>query len=500
MLLNRKNISLLGNGLLILCALILLSQLWGIAYTTGDDKYLAIARYKEGGIFAVAVNAALTQGRFHNLLTYPLVQFPNLFEPFLALSVIRIVSNALPFLAFYFMAQQLFNARVAKTASFIGLGILAVTGSFNPFHSLPLWFNTNAFLLMLSITLYHRRIQREQSLTLPSVLYFSSLLFYESFLLYLPVFAVIYWHAHELSPSSIGIRDRVLRALKTNRALLIAVLTYLVLYATFRANFFKPEISGSGLTFSLAPISEIIKTIVTLSLGGVALKIKLPSIDEWPTLGIAFSLILALGVSLALFFDRNKETPSFLRVPLGWLVLVYCVCAPNILYAFTERYREWASGDPCYIGSYYSTYAVALGLALIVTKEFPSPKIIRTNWEMYALILGAFVLASTLNFGTTQSYFAQKREDALHWSAMQSAISALKKSKLTRLCSETFVTHPSEAQYWSYYLQGALEREMQVRLLPNIAQHCDGYIEYKVSDNLGLIKISAGADVIFSTF
>lgn len=500
MIVGEKNISILGNFLLALCAVILLSELWGISYTTGDDLYLAIARHKEGGVFAVALNAAMTQGRFYQLLIYPLVQLPNLFEPFLALNIVRSVSNALPFLAFYFMAQQLFSHRVAKTASFIGIGLFAVTGSFNPFHTLPLWFNTNAFLLMLSIAFYHRRMMRNQSLILPSALYFSSLLFYESFLLYLPVFAAIYWHACGRNNLSSSIKNQIIAALKANRPMLVAVATYLVLYGAFRANFFKPEVVGSGLTLSLAPTSEIIRTIIKFSLGGISMKIKLPTLDEILGLGGAFSVILALGLSSVLFFTRQKESPAFLRVPLGWLVLVYCACAPNILYAFTERYRDWVIHDSCYIGSYYSAYAIALGLALIVTGEFSSPGRIRANWGAYVSMLAAFALASMLNFNTTQSYFNEKRQDALHWSAMQQAIPALKQSNIMRLCSETFVTHTNEAQYWSYYLKGMMARGMQVRLLPNIAQHCDAYIEYKVSDDLGLIRISAGTDVIFSNF
>lgn len=495
-----KTISIVGNFLLVLCALILLSELWGISYTTGDDLYFAVARYKEGGVFAVALHSAMTQGRFYQLFALPLLQLPNLFEPFLALNIVRVVSNALPFLAFYIMAQQLFGSRVAKTAGFIGLGIFAVTGSFNPFHAYPLWFNTSAFLLMSSIALYHRRILHAHSLVLPSALYFSSLLFYESLLLYFPLFAFIYWHTCWRSSPSVEIKSQVIRALKVNLPMFVVVVTYLVVYGIFRANFFNPDAVGKGLMLSLAPASEIIKTIVRFSLGGIALKIKLHSIDEMLSLGGVFSLILALGLSLVLFFTRNQERASFLRAPLGWVMVTYCAIAPNILYAFTEKYRDWAAGDSCYVGSYYSAYAIALGIALIVNKEFSSGRVIRANWGIYASILGAFVLASTLNFNMTQSYFSQKRQDALHWPAMQSAIPALKQRKITRLCSETFVTHPSEAQYWSYYLKGLMGREMQVRLLPNIVQHCDGYIEYKMIDNLGLIRISSGKDVIFSTF
>lgn len=500
MFVSKKNISLIGNLLLVLCALILLSQLWGISYTTGDDKSIAVARYEEGGVLAVAIHGATAQGRFYQLFTYSLVQLPNLFEPFLALNITRIISNLLPFLAFYFMTRQLFGDRVAKIASFVGLGIFETTGSFNPFHALPLWFNTNAFLLMLSIGLYHRRLQQERSLILPSALFFSSLLFYESFLLYLPVFGAIYWQvccSQHLQPD---IKNQIIRALRVNQSMLAVVIAYLVLYVAFRANFFKPEIVGGGLMFSLASVSEIVKTIYKFSLGSIAMKIRLPTMDEILSLAGLFSLILTLGLSLALVTTRKRVSSSFVRMPLGWLVLLYAAIAPNILYAFTERYREWALGDSCYIGSYYSVFAIALSIALVVTKEFPSFGSIRRNYGVYISIMVALFIASSLNFINTKNYFDYKRLDALHWPAMQAAIPALKQSNITRLCSETFVTHPSDAHYWTYYLKGTLNRDMQVRLLPNFPQHCDGFIEYDVKNNLGLIKISTNKDVIYSNF
>lgn len=495
----RQNKTTINNVLLVLCTAILLSQLWGIAYTTGDDLAIAVARHREGGVFAVAINAATTQGRFYQLLTYPLVQLPSLFEPFLALNITRIISNALPFIAFYVMARQLFGIRVATTASFIGLGMFAAIGSFNPFHALPLWFNINAFLLMLSITLYHRRILCGDSLIVPSILYFASLLFYESFLLYLPVFAAIYWHAccSEMRMFD-DFKNQMVRAIKNNVSMIVAVVAYLLIYAIFRAFYFKPELVGGGLTFSLAPAPEIINTIIKFSLSGFSWKIKLPSVDNLISLASLFSLMLGIGLTLVLNSTRSKEQSSYLRVPYGWLILIYCVCAPNILYAFTERYRDWVTADPYYIGSYYSAYAIALGLALIVTKELPDSKGLRLNWELYVGILIAFVLVSTHNFVNAQTYYDGKRQDALHWPAMQAAIPSLKRNNITHLCSETFVTHPSHAVYWSAYLKGEMGKDVFVRQLPNLPQHCEAYINYTVSNNQGLIEIVSGQEIIYS--
>ena len=497
---NSKYFPVLGNIFLALCALILLAELWGISFTTGDDKYLAVARFKEGGVFTVAMNAAIGQSRFFDLLTYPLVQIPYLFKPFFAISVFRIISNALPFLAFYFMARQLFGSRVAKIASFIGLGIFETTGSFNPFHSLPLWFNTNAFLLMLSIAFYHRRLLQGKSLILPSVLYFSSLLFYESFLLYFPVFFGIYWHVYCKNIKEFDVTSSVVSAIKINRALLTAVIAYLLIYVAFRAYFFNTAQGGGGYSLSLAPLTEIISTIYKFSLGSISLKIRLPAIGEILSMAGIFSLLLVLGLSMVFLSSRNKTSAAVANAPLVWIVLIYSVVAPNILYGLTARYRDWAIGDSCYIGSYYSVFAIALIVGLFITREIPSAKTIRDNWGIYVLSMAALFCAATLNFSNTRAYFDKKREDALRWPAMLAAIPALNQSNLTRLCSETFLTHPSDAHYWTYYLQGTLGREMQVRLLPNYPQHCDGFIEYKVENDKRLIKISSDKDVIYSTF
>src|SRR5262245_40130806 len=127
--------------LLAIAAAAMVARLWSNGFTSGDEGFTAVARWRSGGVWQAAVDMAKGHGRFFHLVVYPLAQIPYLFDSLAVVNVFRIATSGLVLVFYFGFVRALFGTRLALLTLFLFLGLFdTVGGSYNPFHGLPLWF------------------------------------------------------------------------------------------------------------------------------------------------------------------------------------------------------------------------------------------------------------------------------------------------------------------------------------------------------------------------
>ncbi|HLD98920.1 MAG TPA: hypothetical protein VJB59_01605 [Bdellovibrionota bacterium] len=115
-------------GLLILAAAIILPNLWGIAFSSGDDPFIAVDRFRKGGVWPASVGQATGQGRFYYVLPWTLSQLPYLWDSFAVVNSIKIVSKFLMFSAYFLFIREFYDERMALLTGFIGVALFDTIG------------------------------------------------------------------------------------------------------------------------------------------------------------------------------------------------------------------------------------------------------------------------------------------------------------------------------------------------------------------------------------
>lgn len=484
--------------LLLLAAMLLLGQHWGMMFSNGDDPWVARASWD------AILKTASEQGRFWLVPVNFLSGLPYKTGGWIAVSVMKMLVNGFALLAFSLFLAQLVNRQFALLTALVWLALLEVShGHYSAFHGYPLMFNLQMGTLFLSLVWYLRQLDRgHQGLAFmgPAALFAFSLLAYEPMLFFLGAYyGVALYRTSLQTPGWLTQHGWLKRSqtlirwsgqwLRTNWVLLLVVVAYIVTYFVYRS--FQPTF-GRGIDFAGEP-AEIVKTIFRFSVHGFHVELApLPyfKADALSPAQLLMSLGFGLCIAVAgwLTIPLAGETPreAALLHPVSLLIIAFFVVSPNILHGFLEMYRQWAAASPYYVGNYLSSFALAILVALAIGALIGGRK---STDERVLFVLVIYVLAGSAADNLRQwSQLAQaNRQDALLW---KRAIDDLQKrvvkqsAKVTQVCAKNSPQRVSgDDAFWSYHLSQVIGSPIEYRSKRLNSAPCDVTVDFNFYRN-----------------
>ncbi|MFL9879125.1 hypothetical protein PQR63_12065 [Herbaspirillum rhizosphaerae] len=488
--------------LLVIGWALVLFRMWGGGFTGGDEGFTASAAYHYNGVFGAAKVLAESQGRFYQLFIFPLAQIPYLFDSLAWTNSLRILSSASAVIAFYYFTQVLFGRILALLSGFILLALQDTVGSgYNPFHALPLWFNLGITLFFFSLYLFTQAVSRGKPTTLAYTIFFTSLLTYEAMLLYALAFVLLWLH---LSPPKKVAGDTWRMYLnefrKNNIGLFVSTGSYLLLYAIYRMIYGSSYAGAQGLSWSNT--HDVLYTVYAFSVNGIYIR----GLRDWfwdlslPASHI--SVIVAVGMAFCIFLQAfsPKKTSGIISFKCI-LSIVLFIFIPNILFGLTERYRGWATKGPYYIGSYFSSFAIclALAVAIVFLLTYTSKKLFITFFSngIAVLLASSIAFGAYLNHYQSVSFFDKSRNDARRSSSMAALGDALHSRNIgpfSTLCITSLMADADPYDYWSFFISKRAKYPVKV-MLGKTNKKCEAYIE---PDGTDYKLLSPAGKVIWS--
>ncbi|MDO8684063.1 MAG: hypothetical protein Q7N50_11345 [Armatimonadota bacterium] len=399
---------------------------------------------------------AVSQGRFYQLVTYPLTQLSYATDSFVPYYVLRIASIVAAFVSFFLVVRSLGSMLIALLAATLLIGLMETGYAFNPFHALPLWFSFGLALNLFAIYCFKRHFTTgKQSWVYASAACFTgSALTYEPFVLYGASYVLIM--LTERPKGSIPWVQDVRWWFSKLWPVMIMTGLYAVAYVAFRM-VYPSQYPGTKL--SLGTISSTVGTIFRLSLCGL----------NWTGLGSLFmprelmrvswiSAIVAIGVGTTcarMVFLLASDDKEWKKVRCLACVSLLYLLLPNVLLSLTERYRDYHAFPLYYLTTFYSGFAATIIVAAfaIVVVRFSS------NWRLRACsstVVGAILCALTYgNFAESERIYANHRLERQKWAFVDTALAMCGAEKNIVLyfpqLSNSAVHDPYE--YWEGYVQ-----------------------------------------------
>ena len=463
---SRK--SLYTAALILLAAMMVVSYLWGTAFTCDDDLWTSTAWQRWGGgysglhaILHASWVQAVDQGRFYQLFAYTITQLSYMSGSIEVASGIRIGCVLLVLLGFILMLASLFrDLRIALYFAVLPIGLLETKYAYNPFHAYPLWFNLGIAFLFLAIAAFNEG-QLRQSRVLSSIaiaFYCGSLLLYESFVLYVLLFYVIAC-LHSFSAAE-RLPRLLWNALASVSGFLVSILCYLTFYYLF-ATVHPPTYAGRVL--SLGAPSAMLNTIFQFSISGLNFAPLFHPVLVW-----SIRAFCVAAVVFVVSFSTLRHHAFRLRQSHILIVLSCGVAAmvlPNVLYGFSERYRDWATNiGHFYLGSFYAAFGEALVLGTILITIMRWADRFRGRTFAAGALAAVLSFASYANMDETARFFRIHQNNRKAWKVVDAILSGDAGGLVgpTAVVFAPTLVHLPQLEtggvydYWSYYFSNKL--------------------------------------------
>lgn len=367
---------------------------------------------KSGRLAEVMIGASAAQGRFYHavpchLWPYRLyhVDSPAVFSTVRALLFFAEIG-----LAGWLCGRIAHSATVGWLAVLFGLGALHLPTTFFAVLSYPtMAIGFSSLLASLHFHLNHLRRGSAASAVCSAVLFLHACFYLEIFVLYLPLFLALSWHAGHRSPR---------RLLRSALGAVVTAIAYLAVYRLFTQ--LHPSSYGGTrvavnvptalnalfrLTASVIPGFELLVHRTFPSGGGSLFKTMAEIREAFADAPFSHYLLALLqGTALAGLMKHAIAVAGRTRLTL--MVAGACVLLPNLPVCLTERYQVWAyHREFPYIYSFYGYCALAGLLAFVVNgiaaktrAAIPSTRVAAA--AVFAAGLGALVSAKASNAHT----------------------------------------------------------------------------------------------------
>jgi hypothetical protein len=478
----------------LLAFFLILSRLWGGGITGGDDPFTASAAFKFNGTFGASVIMAESQSRFYQLIYYPLAQIPYLFNDLRWTNLFRIFSAALPIIMFFLFLKELVNTRLAFLTLIIYLGLYDTVGrgagfgsGYNPFHALPLWFNLGMTFIFTSFWMYSKKVNNGTFKVgiVESLFLLIGILSYEATLFYTLIFPLIFYFKVLYKRKKMFFFDFLLLFKKYFYNIFIVGILYLGTYLTYRL--IHPPVYIGTQELRFPGIKTFLMTIYGYSFSSIRpnLNIKFSGLEP---LVVSFLLLIAFTTLVFLYISRitNKiKTTNYNVSAFGnnYFVLIsvlFFVFSPNILFALTPRYFLLNSNQVFYLGSYYSSFALALLISVLIIsflkKTIGFKRIIK--FTLIFPILLIFFILSINNQTYSFEFFHKSKVDSIKWKLANDLTIFLKENYLNpkSICTNTLINHFDDYDYWSYYFSNKMNYKLKV--IYSDKNICDANLKY----------------------
>ncbi len=460
---NTKRVWIASSLLSLLALLLILIQHWGMTLSNADDPWIAQLGYASG-VVQGSIDAAKLQGRFGFIPVLTIAQWPYLLDSWELVNSIRIIVNGFVFLSFVLFCSKLTNKYTGVLMGLVWLALIDISSSnYSPIHGFLLFFNLQFCFLFMSLYLFLDRLEKNapgQVIVTPYLLFAFALLAYEPMIFYAGIFPALYVYKRAQGQDSEHKTSLLIHAKKfliQNYALVVVVAVYLLFYLGFK-KIYATGAQGLDLDGSW---SAILKTIVDFSVHGFHVQLKPftgTAFEQYPPTNLLLAVIFAGAILLAMLLiipriEGNLIAPNLYKKK-SLAVLVFFILSPNILYGFVEGYRKWANYDPHYVGNYFSSFPLAMAIALIVLYLVGGNKS-KHEKALFFLVLYVFFSSACDNYLRWGQLAKNNRNESVLW---QNAIQNLSQHTFdahlqTLICATNAPQHVSgDDKYWSQYL------------------------------------------------
>ena len=374
--------------LLFLIVGISLIPFFKVGFTTGDELEYYI-RMQKGGLWGDAYIYAQGAGRFYFLITKPLYHLPYLFDNFYFTKIIQYTFLLISFVLFVKVIEKIFRSQNFAILVFLLLiAFLTVTPHyFIPIISYPFFFtfSFSIFLISILLLLKYNEIKQYRYLLFSAILFFISLLFYETYLIFgffIGCFIII--------KNFVEDRTNMFQKPSFYKEILPfvgAATIYIIVYFGYRYSIQSDDgfYSGSSFAkdFSIANFFKILwnynkaafPTFVYHASQDIISQNSLLKTghqnDFWYILRNSPAIIIVNAILQCIVFfflcKEMKPNISWKKIGFGIVIAALISCSAHILLACSEKYNTtgWHTHNG-YVTTFYSYFCVTLIIALTV--------------------------------------------------------------------------------------------------------------------------------------
>ena len=401
---------------------ITLAPFFKVGITSADDlgNY---TRYLDGTVFSSSWIFARDAGRFYFIITIPIYSLPYVGDSFIFTKIIQNLFLLLSYAMAAILIKKFFNSREIALLFFLVL-LMATPISANyhiPFIAYPFYFTFSFALLISAVLLFikYTETNKYKFLIFSAIIFFISLLFYETYLLFLLFFCI--WLFVRNIKLSGGFKN-FFKSKTTYKEIVpfaSAGLLYVILYFGFRMLLKNEGEIYSGSSFAqnfswknfLTVLYELTHTVFPLhifKLNHIYINQLELSYNSSATSFISIlkntdlSTIVNIAVQLAIFiylFLRLKNISGYKKLGLGILFSLLFAFLSHSVLAMAEKYNTVdAATIKGYVTSYYSYFGIWLAIllfAIIIYKLVKKNKYLK--YTTIVLFSAAFAYVSIVN-------------------------------------------------------------------------------------------------------
>ncbi|HPX76191.1 MAG TPA: hypothetical protein PLW77_06380 [Bacteroidales bacterium] len=402
---------------------ITLAPFFKVGITTADDleNYM---HYLYGTVFSDSWKHAIQSGRFYFIITKPLQLLPYLGDNFIFTKTIQHLALLLSYIMAAILIKKVFKSREIALLLFLVL-LMATPVSTNyhtAFIAYPFYFTFSFALFISAVLLFikYTETNKYKFLIFSAIIFFISLLFYETYLLFLLFFCI--WLFVRNIKQAGGFKNffKSRTSYKELVPFVSSGLLYVILYFSFRIIFKSENNIYIGSSFAqnfswsnfMSVLYKLTKTVFPLQIFNLDQdyinQLEL-SYNSSATSFVSIlkntdlSTIVNIAVQLAIFiylFIRLKNISGYKKLGLGILFsLLFAFSAHSVL-AVAEKYNNAtiATTIKGYVTSYYSYFGIWLAILLFVIIIY---KLVKKNkylkYTAIVLFSVAFAYISIVN-------------------------------------------------------------------------------------------------------
>ena len=398
--------------LFLLTIILSLTPFFKIGFTTADE-YEFYIRAQEGGLLTDAYWYARGAGRFYFLITKPLYHIPYLIDNFYFTKFIQYGTLLLSFVLFTIIIQKIFKQKELSILILLLLfSFLSVSQPFYfmPIISYPFFFTFSFSILLLSILflLKYLETNKYKYLILSSFIFFLSLLFYETYLIFL-FFVCIFILFQNVSKQGKQVFTKKLFYKEIIPFIAIGII-YVTTYFLYRQSLHENEIYNGTSFVADFNIRNFFKILWNYNLSAlptftyhdsqniIAANSLLETGHQYNfgyllTHSKITSLVNAFLQGLLFFFlcHKMENRISWKKIVFTFFILILLTFSVHLLIAVSEKYNssEWWSSHKGYVTTFYSYFFITSIICVIIYAGIKS-------CYKYKWLKNSFIIVATL--------------------------------------------------------------------------------------------------------
>jgi hypothetical protein len=472
-------------------------QIRFIPYGSPDDNGLAALSYIHGSLWDGAINQAKSQGRFYQIPYAFMTQLPYLILDHQFLWVVIAIQVIMFNIGLYLAFLSIVPTKVYALFSLVIFNSLFdFRWGYNSINAFPLWFCFSLTCFLFSIRLIY--LSNTYTSQKPRVFFrifgislcFIAALGYES-LLYFPALLILldfnFWENLPLGRKS---PNQFFEYIRYRKATWISVTAFFMFYSTAYFVFRNQNPSDySGVKLNFSDPLQTVSTIFKMSLSGFNSpyylnEVDLSSLVLWNLLTIIISAFI-FAIFCFQIVARN-DFQMFSKASL--LIGCSLVFVPNILYGFTQRYRELAQVNPLYLGALFSAPAIIYLFLVGINYSLQTRKFVRVSLIVCMSLL--FSLFANINSQNISKYADEMRLRNPTWQLVDCLMSleptVPNHRKVLAPDLDDAIGIPTTYEYWDYYF--SKHYKVKIEFIEKI-ETSDPFAQVEIAKSLNRIDL-----------